>query len=329
MSKVWEEPRPIADCTERAVSEKESDRATHSTATVIHENDPAVDASTERNHLSTTEGHAARPVKASAATSIPVLEIFGPTVQGEGMVIGQKTMFVRTAGCDYRCSWCDSAFTWDGSAKDQIRKLSAQQVWEELQAIGGDRFSHVTISGGNPALLGSIGELVRLLRANGIRTAVETQGSRWQDWLLGIDDVTISPKPPSSGMNTDFTMLDDIIRRLSRSPVESMMQQIMFADDDEESGELRALNQQVSLKVVIFDEADLDYAEQVHLRYPSLPFYMQTGNPDVLREEDDMAALLLRRYEWLIDQAMERRSFNDARILPQLHTLVWGNKRGV
>ena len=52
---------------------------------------------------------------------IPVLEVFGPTIQGEGRVIGRKTMFVRTAGCDYRCSWCDSAFTWDGSAKEDIR----------------------------------------------------------------------------------------------------------------------------------------------------------------------------------------------------------------
>ncbi|MDU4929904.1 MAG: 7-carboxy-7-deazaguanine synthase QueE, partial [Staphylococcus epidermidis] len=52
---------------------------------------------------------------------IPVLEIFGPTIQGEGRVIGRKTMFVRTAGCDYRCSWCDSAFTWDGSAKEDIK----------------------------------------------------------------------------------------------------------------------------------------------------------------------------------------------------------------
>ncbi|PFV11560.1 7-carboxy-7-deazaguanine synthase QueE, partial [Bacillus cereus] len=43
-------------------------------------------------------------------SKIPVLEIFGPTIQGEGMVIGQKTMFIRTAGCDYSCSWCDSAF---------------------------------------------------------------------------------------------------------------------------------------------------------------------------------------------------------------------------
>ncbi|PEX42256.1 7-carboxy-7-deazaguanine synthase QueE, partial [Bacillus cereus] len=31
------------------------------------------------------------------------------------MVIRQNTMFIRTAGCDYSCSWCDSAFTWDGS----------------------------------------------------------------------------------------------------------------------------------------------------------------------------------------------------------------------
>ncbi|PGD66807.1 7-carboxy-7-deazaguanine synthase QueE, partial [Bacillus toyonensis] len=38
-------------------------------------------------------------------SKIPVLEIFGPTIQGEGMVIGQKTMLIRTAGCDYSCSW--------------------------------------------------------------------------------------------------------------------------------------------------------------------------------------------------------------------------------
>ena len=55
---------------------------------------------------------------------IPVLEIFGPTIQGEGRVIGRKTMFVRTAGCDYRCSWCDSAFTWDGSAKEDIKLMT-------------------------------------------------------------------------------------------------------------------------------------------------------------------------------------------------------------
>lgn len=73
-------------------------------------------------------------------SKIPVLEIFGPTIQGEGMVVGQKTMFIRTAGCDYSCAWCDSAFTWDGSAKDQIRQMTAEDVWNELVEIGGEKF---------------------------------------------------------------------------------------------------------------------------------------------------------------------------------------------
>ncbi|MBS5423413.1 MAG: 7-carboxy-7-deazaguanine synthase QueE, partial [Streptococcus salivarius] len=38
--------------------------------------------------------------------NLPVLEIFGATFHGEGRAIGQNTMFVRTAGCDYHCDWC-------------------------------------------------------------------------------------------------------------------------------------------------------------------------------------------------------------------------------
>ena len=63
---------------------------------------------------------------------IPVIEIFGPTIQGEGAVIGLKTMFVRTAGCDYSCSWCDSSFTWDGTGKDEIKQMDAMEIWDEL-----------------------------------------------------------------------------------------------------------------------------------------------------------------------------------------------------
>ena len=41
---------------------------------------------------------------------IHVSEIFGPTVQGEGPLIGRASVFVRTGGCDYRCSWCDTLY---------------------------------------------------------------------------------------------------------------------------------------------------------------------------------------------------------------------------
>lgn len=273
-----------------------------------------------------TDHHSEHTTQTKVAP-IPVLEIFGPTVQGEGMVIGQKTMFVRTAGCDYRCSWCDSAFTWDGSAKDQIMRLSAEEVYAQLFDIGGNRFNHVTISGGNPVLLPQLGELVKLLAEKGIRTAVETQGSKWQDWLTDINEVTISPKPPSSGMTTNFDMLDDIIRRLehnqiSRYTAQAQETPLAYAGTSQ-------FAHSFSLKVVIFDEHDLAYAEKVHLRYPNVLLYLQTGNPDVTSADDQIAASLLKRYEWLIDQAMDMPAFNDARILPQLHTLVWGNKRGV
>lgn len=238
----------------------------------------------------------------------PVLEIFGPTIQGEGMVIGQKTMFVRTAGCDYSCSWCDSAFTWDGSAKDDIRQLTAEEIWTELFELGGSHFSHVTISGGNPALLGNLNELIDLLHEKKVKVAIETQGSRLQPWFDQIDDLTISPKPPSSGMKTDFTKLDDIILYLAEK------NRLYHA----------------SLKVVVFDEQDLEFAKMVHLKYPEIPFYLQIGN-DLVHEPDDgkLISHLLTRYEWLIDRAVSEEGLNNARVLPQLHTLVWGNKRGV
>ena len=242
------------------------------------------------------------------ASKFPVLEIFGPTIQGEGMVMGKKTMFVRTAGCDYACSWCDSAFTWDGSAKDEIIQMTADEIWSELKSIGKDNFSHVTISGGNPALLKNLDEFVRILKENNLEIGLETQGSIWQDWFLEIDDLTISPKPPSSSMSTDFNVLDSIIEKLV-------------------AGE-RLGN--VSLKVVIFNEEDLVYGKEITKRYPQVSFYLQVGNDDLETTNDSLlVSRLLEKYEWLINKAAEDSELNRARVLPQLHTLVWGNKRGV
>src|SRR4051794_27873689 len=188
-------------------------------------------------------------------SKLPIMEIFGPTIQGEGMVIGQKTMFVRTAGCDYSCSWCDSAFTWDGTGKDDIRMMEAEEVWSELQRVGGKNFSFVTISGGNPALLKNLSELIDILKANDIKIGLETQGSKWQEWFYRIDELTISPKPPSSQMVTDYNVLDMILDNLNEH--------------------------NVSLKVVVFDDYDYEYAKDIHLRYPNVPFFVQVGNNDI------------------------------------------------
>jgi 7-carboxy-7-deazaguanine synthase len=239
---------------------------------------------------------------------IPVLEIFGPTIQGEGMVIGQKTMFVRTSGCDYSCSWCDSAFTWDGSGKDFIKQMHADEIWEELVSLGGDGFSFVTISGGNPALLKNLSDLIDLLKEKQIKIGLETQGSKWQDWFLNIDELTISPKPPSSEMVTDFDVLDLIINNLNRSDS----------------------SHNASLKVVVFDDQDYDYAKKVHFRYPGIPFFLQVGNDDNKTiDNQQLIENLLLKYEWLINRVMQDNDLRDVKVLPQLHTYIWGNKRGV
>ena len=235
---------------------------------------------------------------------IPVLEIFGPTIQGEGKVIGRKTMFVRTAGCDYRCDWCDSSFTWDGSAKDEIRMMTADEVYEELKKVGGDYFNHVTISGGNPALIKAIQDLVDLFQEKGIYTALETQGSKYQPWMRQIDDLTISPKPPSSMMKPNLPLLDEVIEQ--------------------------CVHDTLNLKVVIFEQADFDFAKMIHHRYPSIPFYLQVGNPYLEGEHvDNHTDKLLSLYEDLVDRVMKSSEMNDVYVLPQLHTLLWSNTKGV
>ena len=150
--------------------------------------------------------------------------------------------------------------------------------------------------------------LIAILKENDIKIGVETQGSRWQEWLYDIDELTISPKPPSSGMTTDFSVLSDIFEKLNN----------------------RNNEQHTSLKIVVFNQADYDYAKQVHLRYPTIPFYLQAGNDDITTTDNpQLISRLLGKYQELIDWVIEDEELRDVKVLPQLHALVWGNKRGV
>lgn len=254
---------------------------------------------------------------------IPIMEVFGPTIQGEGMVVGQKTTFIRTGGCDYQCAWCDSKFTWDGSQKATM--MEPQEVFDKvLEVIGDKGCSHITISGGNPALISyPMAEFIRLAHFRGFKVGLETQGSKWQDWFYDIDDLTLSPKPPSSHMKTNFEVLDTIVARLLHRHVN------------------------FSLKIVIFDDLDLEYAKTVFRRYmlfdPNQPYldqafaggmptdiqkFLSVGNSDPL-EGGDISGRLLEKLGWLFDTVINDPELNDVKPLPQLHTLVWANKRGV
>ena len=240
------------------------------------------------------------------AAPIRVNEIFGPTIQGEGALIGQPTVFVRTGGCDYRCSWCDTLHAVDSAYRDEWHPMTPQAIMMQVEVLSGGKPLTISLSGGNPAIQ-PLGALIDLGRQDGYRFALETQGSLAKDWFEKLDVLTLSPKPPSSGMETDWQKLA-------------------------ECAAAAGPDTKTVMKVVIFDDADYAYARDVASRYPDLQLYLQPGNhtPPQPDEEDgsiDMAGIM-DRMRWLVDKVTSDRLYT-ATVLPQLHTLIWGNLRGV
>lgn len=241
----------------------------------------------------------------SGTEVIRVAEIFGPTIQGEGALIGLPTVFVRTGGCDFRCSWCDSLHAVDAAYRDSWRPMPAAAVLDEVARLAGGVPLMVSLSGGNPAIQ-PLGPLIAQGRGRGYRFALETQGSVARRWFGDLDMLVLSPKPPSSGMDTNRAAFDDCVA----------------------AGQ----GAETVLKIVVFDETDYVYARQTAARYPALPVYLQPGNHTPPPPGDDGAAVdregVEARMRWLVARVAQDRWF-EARVLPQLHVMLWGNKRGV
>ncbi|MBB4238867.1 7-carboxy-7-deazaguanine synthase QueE [Rhizobium esperanzae] len=238
--------------------------------------------------------------------TIRVSEIFGPTIQGEGALIGLPTVFVRTGGCDYRCSWCDSLHAVDSAYRDHWIPMAVDAIWQEVTKLSGGRPMTVSLSGGNPAIQ-PLGPLIELGHSQGYRFALETQGSVARNWFRDLDMLVLSPKPPSSGMHTDWGEVDNCLRLTAGGP-------------------------EIALKIVVFDEADYAFAREVGQRYPYIPLYLQPGNHTPPPPDDDDARIdmdgVMDRMHWLVEKVTADGWFAP-RVLPQLHVLLWGNKRGV
>src|SRR5688572_15697251 len=129
--------------------------------------------------------------------SILISEIFGPTIQGEGSLVGRPTVFVRTGSCDYRCSWCDTLYAVLPQHKGDWTPHTSEEVLSQVEGLTGGFPILITVSGGNPALQPLDG-LLDLGHQRGHTFALETQGSRPQEWFSKLDHLVLSPKPPSS-----------------------------------------------------------------------------------------------------------------------------------
>jgi len=132
---------------------------------------------------------ATREAMAVAITGrLPVVEVFY-SLQGEGLRTGQATVFVRFAGCNLACEFCDTDF--------RVRETYlVEELATEIKRVGGD-CRWVCFTGGEPTIH-DLQALSDLLHARGYSLQMETNGTRPRpEWEM--DHVTVSPKQPQGG----------------------------------------------------------------------------------------------------------------------------------
>lgn len=134
--------------------------------------------------ISATQSHAADVATASQTPAFPIVETFH-SVQGEGLWTGTNAFFIRLAGCDVGCPWCDTKESW--SPKRHPRHTIDELVHQAQSA----RPHMVVITGGEP-LMHDLDALTASLHQAGLRIHLETSGAHP---LSGsFDWISLSPK---------------------------------------------------------------------------------------------------------------------------------------
>lgn len=115
--------------------------------------------------------------------SYKLVEIF-ESLQGEGRNTGRPCVFVRFAGCNLACPWCDT----------DVRERFSMTLDELLAEIASYKAKTVVLTGGEPTLIEGAPELIAALKAAGYFIAVETNATVDAPWLQFVDYVACSPK---------------------------------------------------------------------------------------------------------------------------------------
>jgi 7-carboxy-7-deazaguanine synthase len=147
-------------------------------------------------------------VSLTAPPSLPVVETFH-SLQGEGLHTGRSAFFVRLAGCDVGCSWCDTKHSWPEAVHPH---RSMAELAAEARRAREQGAAFAVITGGEP-LQHALGPLCAALAATGLPLHLETSGvhplSGHFDWL------TLSPKPhrpPSDALLAACDELKVVVR---------------------------------------------------------------------------------------------------------------------
>jgi 7-carboxy-7-deazaguanine synthase len=225
-----------------------------------------------------------------------ISEIFY-SIQGEGMLTGVPSVFVRTSGCNLRCVWCDTPYTsWAPEGTDMT-------VEEILTTVRSHPAKHAVVTGGEPMIAPGIVALTEGIHRLGLHVTVETAGTVFQP--VACDLMSISPKLENS---TPF---------------------------EREGGKWVAQHERVRYQPEVLRQLMAEYEHQLKFVVASpddlaeIARMIEDTHADrsrvVLMAEGTTSDAIRERAAWLTE-ICKSEGF---RYSPRLHIDLWGNRRGV
>ena len=228
-----------------------------------------------------------------------VTEIFY-SLQGEGKLTGLPCAFLRLAGCNLHCRYCDSRYA--HSAQD-AQTLALDNVAEQLLAYP---TRHIVITGGEPLLADDLGELCKQLRTAGRHVTLETSAT--VNNIVEVDLASISPKLNNSTPRDPGLAQEHESKRLNIPAIQAYLDQA------------QRMRTQCQLKFVLDKPSDIEEIKTMlaQLDKPCPPEDVLLMPQAVNRRQ------LARRSAWVAELCKE----HGYRFCTRLHILLYGNQPG-